>query len=258
MVVSAQTRAEPELVAIAVTLTAPPRPDQKLACESLRGVPRRAPTGHRQAVWEISRGIRRSSRSNRFKPFNAGGSGQALIQSVAPGMPVLHHVFPVDSLADAATAAARAGVDVRPVDLPRDVGFIAAVAASCAAFARAGDGAGPASTNVLAECATTPGRSVHGWLARTPARPEGEAIGLVTLVVVGAGAGPPRASIGWLLVAPTHRRRGVATALVARAADHARSLGIDRIVADTLAQWPAATGFWGSIATPSSGRTGMA
>ena len=104
MVVSAQTRAEPELVAIAVTLTAPPRPDQKLACESLRGVPRRAPTGHRQAVWEISRGIRRSSRSNRFKPFNAGGSGQALIQSVAPGMPVLHHVFPVDSLADAATA----------------------------------------------------------------------------------------------------------------------------------------------------------
>lgn len=176
--------------------------------------------------------------------------------SAIPGMPVIQHVFPVDRLARAAvTAAARAGIDVRPADLPGDAGSVAAVVASCAESARIGGGDSPVPTNLLAECATTHGRSVCCWLAWPDIAPRGDAIGVITLVVVGAAAEPPRASIGWLLVAPAHRRRGVATALVARAAEHARSLGIDRISADTLSKWSAAAGFWRSIASPASGET---
>lgn len=171
-------------------------------------------------------------------------------------MMVIQHVFRVDSLAfTAVMAAARAGIDVWPADLPGDAGSVAALVASCDEPPRTGDGDGPVPANLLAECATTRGRSVCCWFARPDVAPRGDAIGLITLVVVGAGAGPSRASIGWLLVAPAHRRRGVATALVARAAEHARSLGIDRISADTLSRWSAASGFWRSIASPAGGET---
>lgn len=172
-------------------------------------------------------------------------------------MPVIQHVFRVESLAGSASmTAARAGIDVRPVDFPGDTGSVAAVVASCAEPARTGAGDGPAPTNLSTEFASTHGRAVHGWLAWPDVESRGEAIGLITLVVVvGAGVGPPRASIGWLLVVPAYRRRGVATALVARAADHARSLGIDRLAADTLSKWSAAAGFWRSIAAPASGQT---
>jgi ribosomal protein S18 acetylase RimI-like enzyme len=108
---------------------------------------------------------------------------------------------------------------------------------------------------VLADLAGRPGRAVQAWLAwphaetgwagqGAPAagRPARHALGLVTLVVVPAV--PPRASIGWLLVAPAARRRGVARALVAMAVAAAHAAGAERVTAETLPTWPAAAAFW--------------
>ena len=108
---------------------------------------------------------------------------------------------------------------------------------------------------VLAELAGRPGRAVQAWLAwpldermppavATPAAglPPRHPLGLVTLVVVPAV--PPRASIGWLLVDPAFRRRGVAQALVTAALAAAHAAGAERVTAETLLTWPAAAAFW--------------
>ena len=108
---------------------------------------------------------------------------------------------------------------------------------------------------VLAELAGRPGRAVQAWLAwpldermppavATPAAglPPRHPLGLVTLVVVPAV--PPRASIGWLLVDPAFRRRGVAQALVTAALAAAHAAGAERVTAETLPTWPAAAAFW--------------
>ena len=108
---------------------------------------------------------------------------------------------------------------------------------------------------VLAELAGRPGRAVQAWLAwpldermppavATPATglPPRHPLGLVTLVVVPAV--PPRASIGWLLVDPAFRRRGVAQALVTAALAAAHAAGTERVTAETLPTWPAAAAFW--------------
>lgn len=139
-------------------------------------------------------------------------------------------------------------------DPATDAAAVTALATACRA--EAGPHAGhflPA--GVLAECTGRPGRGVRAWLAWPPAaRAEtaaappaaacstAAALGLVTLVVVPAT--PPRASIGWLLVHPAARRRGVAGALVAVAVDAARGAGAERVTADTLPTWPAAAAFW--------------
>ena len=108
---------------------------------------------------------------------------------------------------------------------------------------------------VLAELAGRPGRAVQAWLAwprdermppavATPAAglPPRHPLGLVTLVVVPAV--PPRASIGWLLVDPAARRRGVAQTLVTAALAAAHAAGAERVTAETLPTWPAAAAFW--------------
>ncbi|NBW86586.1 MAG: GNAT family N-acetyltransferase, partial [Planctomycetia bacterium] len=89
-----------------------------------------------------------------------------------------------------------------------------------------------------------PGREVHAWLALDGANSAGAAVrGFVALVVAGR-----RYSIGWLLVHPAARRRGIGTALVDHAVAEAALLGAREVHADTLSDWPSAVAFWDRMA----------
>ena len=130
----------------------------------------------------------------------------------------------------------------------RSRALAAAVAASC--------GLRPA--GFLTECASRPGRRVHGWGAvvpcekapPAPAEPDPQAglAGVILLLEsIPSGQGSPRFSIPWLLVRPESRRSGVGRALVAAALGHARGLGATRVTIDTLDRWPEAVAFWRGV-----------
>lgn len=103
----------------------------------------------------------------------------------------------------------------------------------------------PTVRGICQDAADRPARRVRGWLARLPEEPR--AVGLVTLVTVHAGNGP-RHSIGWLVVRPDVRRRGVATTLVRIAAAAVVASGGRALHVETLASWPAAAAFWSRLA----------
>ena len=65
----------------------------------------------------------------------------------------------------------------------------------------------------------------------------------MTLVEAGR-EGSRRWSIGWLLVVPEARRRGVGRLLVATAVEAAAADGAREVWAETDTRWPAATAFW--------------
>ena len=131
----------------------------------------------------------------------------------------------------------------------RSRALAAAVAASC--------GLRPA--GFLTECASRPGRRVHGWGAVVPYEkapgsvalepgPQALHAGVILLLEsTPSGQGAPRFSIPWLLVRPESRRSGVGRALVAAALGHARGLGASRVSIDTLDRWPEAVAVWGGI-----------
>lgn len=98
--------------------------------------------------------------------------------------------------------------------------------------------------NLQAVLAARPGRDVHAWLAMDAvAGQEARTLGFVSLIVAAT-----RHSIGWLLVHPAARRRGVGTALVDRVIAEAGLLGASDVHAETLRRWPAATAFWERMA----------
>lgn len=86
-------------------------------------------------------------------------------------------------------------------------------------------------------------RVVRAWLAWPRAQQAACPLGFITLIAAGR-----RFSIGWLLVHPQARRRGLGTALVDHVLNASAALGAEVVHAETLTTWPAAAGFWQRIA----------
>ena len=134
---------------------------------------------------------------------------------------------------DLGLLAPTAGWRVRRLDLATDA---AAVTALVAAVGTDGD-VQVRPEGIMGELADRPGRRVRVWLAEDHGG--GAAVGIVTLVSAG-----PRHSLGWLLVAPAFRRRGVATRLVGEALAAARAAGGREVWVETHRRWPAAVALW--------------
>lgn len=125
-------------------------------------------------------------------------------------------------------------VAIAPVVMPRDRAAVLTLADE----AREGT-VSFAGRGLLAELESRDGRQVTAWLAWRSATLGPRPIGIVMVAETDAGL-----SIPWLLVDPDVRRQGVARALVATAVVHARSIGADRITADTLDSWVESRAFW--------------
>lgn len=116
------------------------------------------------------------------------------------------------------------------------------------ALARAGSDmpglAWPLPAGLAAELTSRPTRRVETWLAWPAGEPPtGEPAGLATLVTASGGQ-RLRVSIGWLLVHPAARGRGLGRRLVATLLMVAQQRTIDRMWVETRSDWPAATAFW--------------
>lgn len=142
--------------------------------------------------------------------------------------------------------------DAPASDRPPGPGDIWRRLAGLAEACRRGQGPSPTAAGLRAEIGFRPGRRVTAWIAT---RPGGDgAAGLVTLVESRPGAGgPPRYSIGWLLVDPAERRLGLGSALVAAAVAEAVARGADRVTAETRSDWAGATAFWRRLSAHAGG-----
>jgi GNAT superfamily N-acetyltransferase len=106
----------------------------------------------------------------------------------------------------------------------------------------------PRGRGLVAELASRPGRVVEAWLASLPAPAATRvwAAGLVSLVESRSAAGI-RHSIGWLLVHPAARRRGVGRALVSHACRRAAELAAETVWVECRSDWHEAMDFWHAV-----------
>jgi len=140
------------------------------------------------------------------------------------------------------------GFEITDALWPRDRAAVETLVEACRADGGdERDGFAPSARGLLS--VASPLRSVHHWLARPAAagEPPGSVIGLVSLVITHCEPAD-RFSIAGLLVHPSARRRGVATALVARAIEESQLRNAAAVHAETLARWTAAAAFWHQIA----------
>ena len=99
---------------------------------------------------------------------------------------------------------------------------------------------------LVAEMDGRAGRLVAGWLAWLPedADSQGPVGGLITLVQARSAGGDARWSIGWLLVRPQARRRGLGRELVATALAAAAAAGAPAVWVETESRWSGSLAFW--------------
>lgn len=181
-------------------------------------------------------------------------TGQNTGMSGTNQMPIDRYMLEIEALSTAfAVRGARTPLEIKAIESARDRAAVAALAESCRR--QNGPSMQVSATGLAGELASRPGREVHGWLAWSTETIAGAEktrdcpLGLVTLVASSppSGGSARRFSIGWLVVHPEARRRGVAGALVNHAVQHARACGASAIFADTRADWPAAVAFWQAL-----------
>lgn len=168
-------------------------------------------------------------------------------------MPNRIALFACNPLAAAPERASLPGALLRPVCLARDADAIARFGDELNALPEGRSSGGPAGPSprgggLVGELAGRPGREVEAWLAIIPGPdPARErASGLISLVSCLTAAGK-RHSLGWLLVLPDARRRGVARALVASACRRAADLAAETVWVECRSDWPAAMAFWHAV-----------
>jgi len=89
---------------------------------------------------------------------------------------------------------------------------------------------------------------VSVWTAKTgPPNAASAPAGLISLVTTSGQLAPPRHTIGWLLVHPGARRRGVGRMLAATAVDAARAAAAREVWIEVHPGWTGAWAFWQSI-----------
>ena len=135
-----------------------------------------------------------------------------------------------------------AGVELRPWTAGDPAPLERLAAAVAAGWPRR---AGPSAAGWAREFESRPGRAVRAWLAWEAAATGDTVVprGFVTLVAAAGQAGE-RHAIGWLVVDPAARRRGIGRALAAAALDAARRQGAAEVWVETAATWPEAAAFW--------------
>jgi len=145
------------------------------------------------------------------------------------------------------------GLLLRSVCADRDALDIARLADSVTAAPAKGPARVPAaprprSLGLLAEITSRPDRQVEAWLAVVPAAEGacGRLAGLISLVGCRSATGI-RHSIGWVLVHPDARRRGVARGLVAQACSRAVDLAADSVWVECRSDWAEAMAFWRAV-----------
>jgi GNAT superfamily N-acetyltransferase len=137
------------------------------------------------------------------------------------------------------------GVEFRP----GSAADVAALEHLAAAVADCWPGpARPSAAGWAGDLRSRSGRTVRAWLAwetlgaGNPPVPRG----FVTLVTTAAAAGP-RHAIGWLVVDPAARRRGIARALVAEALGAARRHGAEAVWVETAVAWREGAVLWEAL-----------
>lgn len=163
-------------------------------------------------------------------------------------MAVICHV--IDAGKRAVWPEKSAAWSVRPLDSDAGVDCLGPLVHACYADPQAGPRVSLA--GLRAELTPRQGRAVVGFAARSEAAAvDGEIVGFALVVEASGGRGQ-RFSLAWLLVHPTARRQGVATALLSAAVAHVSSQGGDKIHVETLSTWPNAVAFWNTWATKAS------